>query len=282
MDGNPGNVVLPDVLLDEARSRLIVAIDTPEIDGARRIARTLKGHVGLGKVGLEIHYSHGAPQTVEAIGGLDTMVDGKFHDIPHTVGGAVAGILGGDRHLLIRILNVHISGGLEMLKGAVAARDKVWEGTGETSLPRPQLLGVTILTTQKYSDFVAMGFAPGLTSVAADDRTAAENAWLQNRVLDMSAMAKEAGLDGVIVPGPFAAAVREKFGPDFVILCAGIRFAEGDQHDQVHIATPQGAIENGATYVVMGRGLTEADDPAAAADRAVHEIATGLQTIRSR
>ncbi len=279
MDGNPGNVVLPDVLLGEARSRLIVAIDTPEIDGARLIARTLKGHVGLGKVGLEIHYSHGAPQTVEAIGGLDTMVDGKFHDIPNTVGGAVTGILGGDRHLLIRILNVHISGGLEMLKRAVAARDKIWEETGETSLPRPQLLGVTILTTQKYSDFVAMGFAPNL---GPDKVTATENLWLQQRVLDMSAMAREAGLDGVIVPGPFAAAVREKFGPDFVILCAGIRFPEGDQHDQVHIATPQGAIENGATYVVMGRALTEAPEPAAAADRAVHEIALGLQTIRSR
>jgi orotidine-5'-phosphate decarboxylase len=274
---NDEDIARAEALRSEARSRLIAAIDTSDLVAAQGIAAKLAGHVGALKLGLELHAAAGGPQVVHLIGGMEAQVffDGKFCDIPNTVASAVAAILGFKRHELLGILNVHCWGGMEMLIKSREALDSAWgKAGGEASgHPKPLLLGVTILTTQKYSDFVLMGIAQDVSQ--EPDRAQLEFDWLQGLVLNLSGMAHEAGLDGVIVPGPFAKAVRELF-PSLKILVAGIRFPDGERHDQIHIATPGGAIRNGADFVVMGRALTEAEDPAAEADRAVEQIAEAL------
>lgn len=237
------------------RDRLIFALDVPHRAEAERFLALLRGEVGLFKIGLELFVAEG-PEFLRLLSeryGSEYFLDLKFHDIPATVRRALARLAPG-----ARLATVHVDSGREPLKSEVP-------GTGV------KLLGVTVLTHLGPADLEAMGLAP---EYARDPG---------KLVLLRAQLAREAGCDGVVCAGSEARAVKAAFGPDFLVVCPGIRPAwsvvPGD--DQRRITTPYQAIQAGADYLVIGRPLRQAADPAAAARRVVEEIAQGLRDRES-
>lgn len=230
------------------KDRLIFALDVPDRTGAERYIKLLQGEVGLFKVGLELFVAEGPTflQFLAASYGCDYFLDLKFHDIPATVRRAQARILKG-----AKLATVHVDSGRESLKvnGGV------------------KLLGVTVLTHLGPDDLEAMGIA----------REYAQNP--TKLVLLRAKLAQAAGCDGVVCAGTEARAVKEAFGPDFLVVCPGIRpsWAVVPGDDQRRITTAYDAIKHGADYIVVGRPIRQAADPAVAARRVVQEIAAGLQ-----
>ncbi|MDP1818912.1 MAG: orotidine-5'-phosphate decarboxylase [Acidimicrobiales bacterium] len=224
------------------RSRLAVAIDVDDAVAALRIARELQPWIGVAKVGLEL-YSAAGPDIVGGLSalGLDVFCDLKFHDIPTTVHRAarVVGSLGA------RYLNFHAQGGVAMLTAGV---DGFLAGAAEAGLPAPTALAVTILTSD--------GDAPPHI--------------LGKRVQ----AALEAGCGGVVCAASDVPEVK-RLGPRLVAVVPGIRPVGTDAHDQARVATPDAAIAAGADLLVLGRAVTRADDPAAAAAA----IATSIERL---
>lgn len=233
-----------------ARERLIVALDTPDAATALQWAESLRGEAGLFKVGLELFVAEG-PSVVRHLHeqGHGLFLDLKFHDIPNTCAGAVRSAA----RMGVRMMNVHASGGPAMLRAAAeAAREFVVE--------RPILLGVTVLTSL---DAAALAHI-GVTGTPAE------------RVQAWARMCQQEGLDGVVASAQEAALIRAACGPDFVIVTPGIRPAGSAVGDQKRVATPASAIADGAHYLVLGRAITAAADPAAAARAVVNEMATAM------
>jgi orotidine-5'-phosphate decarboxylase len=235
------------------KDRLIFPLDVPNQAEAESYIQLLKDEVGLFKVGLELFVAEG-PAILQVLAeryGIDYFLDLKFHDIPATVRRVQARIMPG-----ARLATVHVDSGREILKAGSEAR----EGG-------VKLLGVTLLTHLRRDDLQAMG----LTQEYQDPT---------QLVLLRAKLSKEAGCDGVVCAGTEAQAVKAAFGPDFLVVCPGIRPAwsvvPGD--DQSRITTPYEAIQAGADYLVVGRPIRQAADPAAAACRTVEEIAAGLAT----
>jgi len=225
------------------RDRLIVALDVADTATARAMVDRLAGHVGMFKVGSQIFTAAGPDFVREVIArGEKVFLDLKFHDIPHTVAGAVssAGQLG------VSLVDVHALGGKEMLEAAVGA------------LPAMgiRLLAITILTSHKEETLGTIGIGG---SVA-------------DSVRRLAALAKDAGADGVVASPQEVALVREACGRDFLIVTPGIRPAGSSRGDQSRTATPAAAVASGADYIVVGRPILEAHDPAAAADAIVREL----------
>lgn len=233
----------------QPKDRLIFALDVPNRAEAESYIQVLKEEVGLFKVGLELFVAEGPPflQFLAESYGVDYFLDLKFHDIPPTVNRALARIFKG-----ARLATVHVDSGRETLQ---AGRGGV------------KLLGVTVLTHLGPDDLEAMG----LKTEFAQNPT--------KLVLLRAKLAKEAGCAGVVCAGTEARAVKAAFGPDFLVVCPAIRPAwsvvAGD--NQRRITTPFQAIQAGADYIVVGRPIRQAADPAAAARRIVQEIAEGLQ-----
>ena len=225
----------------EVRAKLAIALDVDDAVAALRLARELQPWFGVAKVGLEL-YSAAGPDIVGGMTelGLDVFCDLKFHDIPTTVGRAarVVGALGA------RYLNFHAQGGAAMLAAGV---EGFHEGAADAGLERPNALAVTILTSD--------GDAPAHI--------------LGKRVQ----AALEAGCDGVVCA---ASDVREvkQLGPRLVAVVPGIRPSGVDVHDQARASTPEAAVAAGADVLVIGRAVTRAPDPAAAAAA----IAASLQS----
>jgi orotidine-5'-phosphate decarboxylase len=225
------------------RDRLIVALDVPDTATARAMVDRLAGHVGMFKVGSQIFTAAGPEFVREVIArGEKVFLDLKFHDIPNTVAGAVssAGQLG------VSLVDVHALGGKEMLEAAVGA------------LPAMgiRLLAITILTSHKEETLGTIGVGG---SVA-------------DSVRRLAALARDAGADGVVASPQEVALVREACGKDFLIVTPGIRAAGAARGDQSRTATPAAALNAGADYIVVGRPILEAHDPAAAADAIVREL----------
>ncbi len=220
------------------KDRIIVALDTDSPDKAVAVAASLRGEVGLFKVGMEL-FPRGGPEIVRRIRetGADVFLDLKFHDIPNTVAGAVksAAALG------VRFATVHASGGKAMLAAAARAA----EGTGTT------LLAVTVLTSLDDGDLAEIG----------SSATAAET------VLRLAAMAAGEGLGGIVCSAREVSAVRARVGSGAVLVTPGVRLPEDAAGDQKRVVTPEDAIRRGADYLVVGRPITKADDPRAAARR---------------
>jgi orotidine-5'-phosphate decarboxylase len=230
----------------EARERLIVALDVPSADEARALIGKLGDSVGVYKIGLELLFSGGFALASElARGGARVFVDAKLLDIEATVERATTSIAKTGAHFL----TVH-AGDRKTLNAAV-------RGRGESSL---KLLGVTVLTNLNATDLVQQG----------TDIPPAE------LVLHRAMLAKEAGFDGVVASGQEAAEIRAAAGPDFLIVAPGIRPKGSASDDQARIVTPGSAIAAGADYVVVGRPITEADDPRAAALAIAAEIEQAL------
>jgi orotidine-5'-phosphate decarboxylase len=244
------------------RDRLIVALDLPSGNAATRMAESLQGHVGMFKVGSELFTAEG-PVTVCYLvtAGHRVFLDLKFHDIPNTVRAAAreAAELG------VSMVNVHASGGRKMMEAALEGAGATGTVTGNEA--RPKVLAVTILTSLDVQDLKELGISG--TAVEA--------------VIRLARLAQSAGLDGVVASPREISALRQACGPDFLIVTPGIRPAPALHHpvrgsaatdDQARIATPASAIAAGADYLVVGRPITGAPDPVAAADAIVAEMET--------
>ena len=235
--------------MTEARSRLIVALDVPDRTAALAAVERLAGHVGIFKLGLQIFTREG-PALVREIAhrGGRVFLDLKLHDIPNTVAGAVRSACS----LGVEMLTVHASGGRKMLEAAhEAARDA----------PAPTLLlAVTALTSIAPEDAHSIGIQGSLAS------------WAE-RLADL---AFGAGLRGLVTSAHELPYLRGKFGDTMCFVIPGIRPSGAAVQDHARTATPADAIRAGASYLVVGRPILEASDPAFAADQVVREIATAL------
>lgn len=228
---------------------ICVALDTPDLERACALAKALVPHVGYMKVGMEFFYAHGAGgYAAVAAEGLPIFLDLKLHDIPNTVASGMKALM----QLSPRpaIVNLHASGGLDMMKAAAEAVNG-----------RAKLIAVTVLTSLSNDDIWAAGFS-------ADQDTGAHAA-------SLAKLAKAAGLDGVVCSPHDLAGIRAAAGKDFLTVVPGIRPAAEAAHDQKRIATPGAAIAAGADILVIGRAITNAPDPAAAAQKILDELRHG-------
>ena len=225
-----------------ARDRLIVALDVPSRDTAEDLIDTLGDAVSVYKIGLELMMAGGLGLADILIArGHKVFLDAKFLDIGNTVERATANVA----RLGASFLTIH---GVDRKTMDAAVRGR---GSGHT-----KLLAVTVLTSLDEADLMEQGI-----------QMASEQL-----VLHRARLAAEAGLDGVIASGHEARKIRETFGPDFLIVTPGIRPAGEDVDDQARVMTPARAIEAGADYLVVGRPITQAADPRAAAEAFIAEI----------
>jgi len=221
--------------------RILVALDYPNADQALAMARQLDPNVCRVKVGKEL-FTRCGPSIVESLHalGFDLFLDLKFHDIPNTVAKACAAAA----ELGVWMVNVHASGGRRMME---AAREAV--EVHSASSRRTKLIAVTVLTSMERSDLVEIGL--DLDPI--------------DQVKRLAALTQKSGLDGVVCSAQEASALRQQAGSDFELITPGIRPADSDQGDQRRIMTPSQAIVAGSTYLVIGRPITGAADPAVAA-----------------
>ncbi len=234
--------------------RIFVPLDTPDLDRGLALVRQLKGLIGGVKIGKEFFTALG-PQGVVKVAelGMPLFLDLKFHDIPNTVAGAVrSGV-----HLRPLIVDVHTQGGRAMMAAAAdAARDEA----AKLKIARPLVLGVTVLTSLDASDLADIGVAAGT----------------QDQVVRLARLAQASGLDGVVCSGEEIVPLRAALGAGFKLLVPGIRPAWSDAGDQKRILTPGEAVKRGADFLVIGRAITDAPDPRAAAQRIADEIAEAV------
>jgi orotidine-5'-phosphate decarboxylase len=229
--------------MESPGSRLIIALDFPQLEPALLLARQIAPRVGMLKVGLELFNSAGPP-AIESLraGGARIFYDSKFYDIPNTVAGAAAaaGRLG------VSMLNVHALGGRAMMQ---AAKEGALRGAAEAGFPPPLVIAVTIVTSLGERE---LRHDLGLAGPPHD------------LVIRLASLAKESGLDGVVCSVREVPDIKRTCGPDFLAVTPGIRPTWAAAGDQVRVATPQDAIAAGADYLVVGRPVTRADDPAEA------------------
>lgn len=231
-----------------AGSRIIVALDFPDAGTARAfVKRIAPAHCRL-KVGMELFTAAGPDLVSHLVSlGYDVFLDLKYHDIPTTVARACTQAA----ELGVWMLNVHSLGGKDML---VAAREAI-----NHSSHRPLLVGVTLLTSHEDGDLAAIGLEPGT----------------ERQVQRLAGIAREAHLDGVVCSPVEVPLLRRSFGKEFVMVTPGIRQAGNVQDDQRRTRTPAEAVAGGADYLVIGRPVTHAPDPAsvlAAIDREVSAV----------
>jgi len=231
---------------EEARKRLIVALDFQSTGAAEDLVKRLEGQCQWFKVGMELFTAAGAAAVEMLVKrGHSVFLDLKFHDIPNTVAGAVRSAAG----LGVRMVNVHAGGGPAMLEAARAAL----EGMANP----PELLAVTVLTSMDAAQLKAAGIG----------RTAAKQVELLAR------MCLTSGVHGFVCSPEEVAALRELTGPDGVLVTPGIRPQGADAGDQRRLATPAAALSAGASYLVVGRPITQAAEPAKAAEAILMEMA---------
>lgn len=229
---------------------MIFALDVDHLDDAERLVKLLAPHVGMFKVGPRLFTAHG-PVVIDLINGIGSrlFLDLKFHDIPETVSAATREIA---RHRA-RMFTVHAMGGARMVKSAVDALGKM---TLIPGLPLPLCLGVTILTSHTEADLGAIGFSGSLTEQAKR----------------LALLAVNNGAGGVVASGHELATLRSVLPAGTIFVTPSIRGPGDPAGDQARVMTAKEAIEAGATYLVVGRPIRQASDPAAAAQRIVEEI----------
>lgn len=236
---------------DEARKKIIFALDVHGLEDIDRWAEALSGNVGMFKVGKELFTSCG-PAAVKAVQrhGGQVFLDLKYHDIPNTVASAMleAARLG------VQLTNLHALGGAEMMETAASAVHKEFSGA-----ERPRLLAVTILTSSTSLTLQQVGIEHSV----------------QDMVVRLARLAKESGMDGVVASPLEIGLIREACGPDFLIVTPGVRPSFAAVDDQKRIMTPSEAVSSGADYLVIGRPIAKAVDPVQAAECIATEIVEG-------
>lgn len=241
--------------MQDISDKLIVALDVDTLEDAKRFVDVLYPTVKLFKVGSQLFTACGAAAVI-MVGkkGAKVFLDLKFHDIPNTVLASMRSstALGmepvpsdGDLEMFesgyVFMITVHTQGGPEMLKAAVKGAE---ETSKELNIKKPYVVGVTVLTSDEQGDAAKV-------------------------VLERAKLAQEAGLDGVVCSAHEAAAVREEFGKDFIIVTPGIRPKGAKADDQNRVATAKEAFAAGANYIVVGRPILEAKDPLKAASELI-------------
>ena len=214
--------------------RIIVALDYPHAAQARQMVARLDATRSALKVGKEL-FTRAGPQFVEELvaGGFRVFLDLKFHDIPNTVAGACAAA----RDLGVWMLNVHASGGSAMMEAARSA-------LGDAA-DRPLLIAVTVLTSMDEEDLACIGV----------------HATPSQHVVRLAALAEESQLDGVVCSAQDLVMLRQAVAPEFLAVTPGVRPEGAPASDQKRIATPAEALAAGASYLVIGRPITAAEDP---------------------
>jgi orotidine-5'-phosphate decarboxylase len=235
---------------------ILIALDVPTAAAGLALADSLRGVVGGYKIGNQLFTAEG-PSIVRALTdrGDRVFLDLKFHDIPNTVAGAVDSA----SHLGVWMMNVHASGGRTMMTAAVEAADRA----AAQGRVRPVLIAVTVLTSMSAADLASVGI----------DRSPLDH------VVQLATLAQVSGMDGVVASPLETAAIRAVCGPDFLIVTPGIRGGGAEQtsgrQDQSRTMTPREAMDAGASHLVIGRPITGAEDPRAAADAILASLALG-------
>lgn len=239
--------------IEEAKKRLCLALDVDRISDAVRLVEILRDRVTMFKIGFQLFTKEGpeAVQAVRRLGGR-VFLDLKYHDIPNTVASAAREAV----NMGVYMFNVHACGGRQMMETAVeaAASQSIKNNT-----PRPVIIAVTVLTSLN-------------NGMLANELNV--NKTLSQQVTHLASLAKASGLDGVVASPQEITAIRGCCGCGFTIVTPGIRppwINESD--DQKRTATPAEAIGLGADYIVVGRPILKAEDPAAAADKILRDIA---------
>lgn len=233
---------------DDAREKIIFALDVNGLDEVEKWSALLADKVGMFKIGKQLFTSCG-PEAVRGIqkhGGA-VFLDLKYHDIPNTVAMATVAAA----RMGVRLTNLHALGGYEMMATTMDALDKEFKGAART-----KVLAVTILTSSTEETLRGVGI----------DYTVPE------MVVRLAKLAKSAGVDGVVASPQEVRLIREACGPDFLIVTPGVRPTFASTDDQKRIMTPADAVAEGADYLVIGRPISAAVDPAAAAEMIVDEI----------
>ncbi|HEY3903648.1 MAG TPA: orotidine-5'-phosphate decarboxylase [Streptosporangiaceae bacterium] len=217
------------------RAPIAVALDAPDLDTAAEWAALVTPHVSTLKIGLELYLRYG-PDVVASVRGargVDVFLDLKLHDIPATVGGAARSVA----KLRPDLLTVHAAAGQAAIAAAVRA------------LPDTKIIGVTVLTSLCDADLDEIGLAGPVSDAACR----------------LATLAVQAGARGLVCSPREVAAVRAEVGPDITLVTPGIRPVGQDNNDQARVASPQAALRAGADLLVIGRPITGAADPGAAA-----------------
>jgi orotidine-5'-phosphate decarboxylase len=232
--------------------KVIFALDVPSLEEARRLVSLLRGRTGFFKVGLELYTAYGkdAVKAVQDSGGR-VFLDLKFHDIPNTVSRAAEEAV----KLGVDMFNLHASGGTEMMRETV---ERCRQAAEKMNRRRPIILAVTVLTSLDEGNLREIGMAGPV----------------EERVVGLAELAQKAGIDGVVASPREIASIRKRCGNAFVIVTPGIRpaFESAGKDDQKRVMTAREAILAGASYIVVGRPVRLAPDPAAAMDKVLEEI----------
>ncbi len=234
-----------------SQNQLIVPLDVENLAAANQLVTTLSDEVNWFKIGKQLFTAVG-PASVNLLreAKKDIFLDLKFHDIPNTVAGAVAS----GTKVGANIINLHTLGGLEMMRAARAAAE---EQAAELGIPKPTLLGVTILTSIDEVNF---------------QRDFGTQRKLRDQIAYLAELSQKAGLDGVVAPPLEIEVIRKVCGSDYVIVTPGVRPEWADADDQRRVMTPAEAIAAGADYIVVGRPITASDNPREAAQTILQEI----------
>ncbi len=237
----------------QPKDRIIFPLDLPTAAKALGFVRLLKDQIGVFKIGLELFVAEG-PAIVEAVKkeapNARIFLDMKFHDIPETVRRAQRAAT----NLGVDFITVHCDGGAELLDAASAEAGSA------------KILGITVLTSTGADELAEAGLRPQLCDP-------------KELVLHRAGLAKKAGLAGVVCSGLEVAAIKEKFGSELITVTPGIRPLSNDvkNDDQKRIVTPARAIQDGADYLVIGRPIRDAPDPALAATKIALEIQESIK-----
>lgn len=232
-----------------ARERIIVALDFPDASAALAMVDLLGDEVSFYKVGMELFYAEG-PELLQELStrGKRIFLDLKLHDIPNTMASALRSL----SRWPVDLTTLHVPAGAEALRACAAEARQLRAASGRTLA----LLGVTRLTSLPPPD--------------------PDDPWRD--VVEAAGVAVEAGLDGWIAPAPAALSLRKAWGTAPILVCPGIRLPEHGRQDQVAVGTPEEAVRGGADLLVVGRPITRAPDPAAAA----REMIRGLEDLEGR
>lgn len=239
-----------------AKERIVLALDVDDLDEAEKLVVELKDYVGYFKIGLQLFTSYGlsAIKMIRDHGGK-VYCDLKFHDIPNTVSHACSNLI---KHN-INFFNIHLQGGSKMVSQAV----KVSRDTAKSlEMDSPTILGVSLLSSFGQRTLTEELCVP-------------KN--IEEYILQLTKLAKDNGLDGIVAGASEAKKIRQEFGEDFIILCPATRPTWAAVNDQVRVDTPTEAIKAGVDYLVIGRPITDAKDKIAATNLIIDEINSALE-----